>query len=137
MATETNSTTWVDNIISKLSISPTGGIVIDTSDGKTTTVTITPDVILFFINNRGLLGRLGQQTFRDFLMLVQSQKNEEAFQLLLTKMNADDIIDRLNNNADSMHQVNNDHDAFILACQNFVFNVLVPAVLKVLLGLLI
>jgi len=127
---------WVEQLVAKLQFAPDGVLTVDMGDGKVTSVTITPDILQFFVTNKDLLARLGKDTFKAFLLLVNEKKQEQAFQLVLAQMTANDIIDRMNQNAGALQQANDDHDKFMAALWNFVLKTLAPAALKLVISLL-
>lgn len=131
MANETIDTTWVDTIIAKLSMA-TDGILKVQIGNETVSAYLGEATIKFFKDNKPLLIRVGLDAFAQFLQLITEKKKEEAFMVLLDKMNADDIIARLNMNADELKQHNDLHDQFIHALEQFALKVLEGAAARVL-----
>lgn len=131
-----DSATWVDNVVSHITSSADGiltyqigGVQVSTEVGLAT--------LKFFKERKEFLLRLGLETFRDFLYLVHTKRNEEAFLLISSKMDADDIITQLALDAESLKEHNDNFDQFKVELWDFVKIVLVPIVTKVLIGLLI
>ncbi len=127
---------WVDEIIAKLE-GATGG-VLEVKIGNETISTIVGDeFIKFFKDNKVLLIRLGKDMFRSFLLLIHEKRDEEAFQLLLSRMEADEIIARMRINASQLAQLNQDHDNFIAALKKWAIMFLTGVTTKLLIGLLV
>lgn len=127
---------WVMELINKLEAAKDGKIAVEI-DGQVLWAKFTPDLIKFFKDNKGMLLRVGRETFRGFLMLLHEKKNSEAFNLLLGKMSADDIIARIGQNAEALKQENDLRDDFIKSIENFLVKTLAPHMLKVMIGMLI
>lgn len=127
---------WVDTIIAKLSMA-TDGILKVQIGNETLSAYLGAEAIQFFKDNKPLLIRVGLDSFAQFLQLVTEKKKEEAFMVLLSKMNADDIIATLNMNADELKQHNDLHDQFIKALEQFALKVLEGAAAKVLTTLVV
>ena len=126
---------WVEQTIAKLQVASNGVLQFQVG-GVNVSAALGQSAALWLISNRMMLVRLGKQTFCDFLMLIHEKKNEEAFQLLLSKMDAEDIINRLNMDAQALKQSNDDHDQFVTSLQQFALNTLEQMGPKILLGLL-
>ena len=131
-----DSTKWVDELIAKLD-GATGGILEVKIGNETVSAFIGDEFIKFFKDNRVLLVLLGKDAFRNFILLIHQKRDEEAFQLLLTKMGANEIIARMRLNAAQLQQANNDHDAFIAAVKKWTIQFLTQALTKILMGLLL
>jgi len=128
--------TWVEDLISRLQAAPDGKISVILNN-QTIILQVTKDLILFFVANQALLARVGKEAFRDFLLLVHEKKDEEAFNLLLARMTAQDIIDRMNANAQGLSQNTDDREKFLAALEQFFLKTLAPDALKVLIGMLV
>lgn len=122
---------WVDEIIAKLSAATDGILKIQIGD-QTLEAYLGQEAIQFFKDNKAMLIRVGLDTFAQFLQLLSEKKNEQAFLVLLNKMDADDIIARMNMNADELKQRNDLHDQFIHALEIFFLHVLEGVAVKVL-----
>lgn len=130
-----DATTWVDDVIAKLQ-GATNGILEVKIGGQTVQAFIGVEVVQFFSTNKILLERLGLDMFRNFLTLLSEKKEEEAFNVLLDKMQADEIIARLNMDANQLQQMNDDYDAFVAAAKKWALTVLEAAATKLIIGLL-
>jgi len=127
---------WVTQLVAKLETAKDGVLSVEIG-GKPVVATFGPEVITFFKDNRVLLSRLGRETFANFLLLLNEKKEEQAFNLLLAKMEADEIIARMEMNAQVLHEYNTNKDLFVAAVKKWVVTSLCQTVLKVLIGLLI
>ena len=127
---------WVTQVVAKLETAKNGVLSVEVG-GVPVVATFGPEVITFFKDNQVLLTRLGQETFANFLILLQAKKEEQAFNLLLAKMEADQIIARMQMNAQVLQQYQDHMDAFVAATEKWVVVSLAPALIKVLIGLLI
>ena len=127
---------WVTQVVAKLETAKNGVLNVEVG-GVPVVATFGPEVITFFKDNQVLLTRLGQETFANFLILLQAKKEEQAFNLLLAKMEADQIIARMQMNAQVLQQYQDHQDAFVAATEKWVVVSLAPALIKVLIGLLI
>ena len=123
-------------VVAKLETAKNGVLSVEVG-GVPVVATFGPEVITFFKDNQVLLTRLGQETFANFLILLQAKKEEQAFNLLLAKMEADQIIARMQMNAQVLQQYQDHMDAFVAATEKWVVVSLAPALIKVLIGLLI
>lgn len=131
-----NAGVWVDELIAKLDAA-TGGVLKVKIGDQTLSATIEAEVVNFFKNNKILLIRLGKDLFRSFLLLLNEKRDEEAFNLLLSKMAADEIIARMLMNAAQLQQMNNDHDLFMAALKKWAISAGTAAATKILIGLLL
>jgi hypothetical protein len=127
---------WVDELIARLEASKDGEIAVEIS-GQVLVAKFTPDLTKFFKDNQALLLRVGKETFRSFIVLLHEKKNSEAFNLLLAKMSADDIIARINQNSDALQQQNELNEKLMKALETWFIRTLAPHALKVLLGMLL
>jgi hypothetical protein len=127
---------WVEELIQRLE-KATNGILEIEIGGKKVVAQIGNDLIIFFKQNKDLLTRVGKETFRSFLILVNEKKNEEAFNLLLDKMTADDIILRMEMNASELCKLNELKEKFIVSLNKFLLNTLLPTTAKLLIAILI
>jgi len=127
---------WVDEVVAKLE--GAAGGVLEVKIGDETISTVVGDAIIkFFKDNKILLIRLGKDLFRSFLLLIHEKRDEEAFQLLLSRMQADEIIARMRMNAAQLAQLNNDHDNFMIALKKWAVTFLTGLSTKLLIGLLL
>lgn len=127
---------WVDNFLAHLDAATDG--ILSVKIGRTTvSARITKDLAEFFKDNKDLLSRVGKETFRSFLLLIHEKKDEQAFNLLLAKMDADDIILRMEINAQEMGKVNKTRSDFLESLKELVLNKLLPTAAKVLAVLLL
>jgi len=124
---------WVDNLISQMS----SGKIFAKIDGQEVAVVVTSEAKDFFVKNKDLLRRVGKSTFKSFLALINEKKEEQAFMLLLAKMDAEDIIARLNQNAGNLAIDTDQREKFIEALKAFAWDVGKKVFLKVLLALLV
>lgn len=127
---------WVDEVVAKLEGAVDGVIEVEIGGQKLSAV-LGPEVVKFFRDNKVLLIRLGRQTFKDFILLISEKRDEEAFQLLLSKMEAADIIARMNMNAEALKYDNDLHDQFMAALKKFAMGVLTSLTAKIIVGLLV
>lgn len=131
-----DANTWVDEVVAKLD-GATGGVLEVKIGDETVSAFIGAEVIDFFKSNKILLVRLGKDTFRSFLLLIHQKRDEEAFNLLLAKMEADQIIARMLMNAQQLQQVNDNNDKFVAALKKWAISALTQAATKLLIGLLL
>ena len=103
--------TWVDEFIVRLE-SAVDGIISVEIGGQKIVAEIGNDFSKFFKNNKKLLQRVGKSTFRSFLLLLSENKKEQAFYLLLAKMDAENIILRLEHNAEALKDYNDNRKEF-------------------------
>jgi hypothetical protein len=130
------TTDWVSEIIVKL-VAATNGVLQVEIGGVMVNAELGKGIIQFLTANKDFLLRLGQESFSDFLYLLKEKKEEEAFQFLALRMNADDIIAQIEAEAGSLAQANDDYDQFIADLIAFGKTIVVPILSKVLLGLLL
>lgn len=131
-----SATAWVDELIAKLD-GATGGILEVKIGDQTVSAFIGEEVVNFFKSNKILLARLGKDLFKSFLLLLNEKRDEEAFNLLLSKMAADEIIARMLMNAQELAQMNDDHDKFMDALKKWAITTATAAATKLLIGLLL
>lgn len=129
-------TNWVDAVIARLEAT-TNGIFNVQVGGQKLSVVLGTEVVQYFKDNRVLLLKVGQELFCDFLLLIHEKKNEEAFQLLLSKMDAEDLIARMNMSAAELKDYNDTRDKFMASLRKFVISTLTSLASKVLVGLII
>ena len=127
---------WVSELITRFELAKNGTIQINI-DGKIINTTIASDIIEYFSTNRIILERMGIDVFKQFLQLISESKNEQAFNIILAKMSADDIIIRIQQNASSLNHETQTTEAFIESLKKFVISTLVPTLAKFLFTLLI
>jgi hypothetical protein len=132
----TDTTSWVDNLITKLD-GATNGILTAKIGDETVEAFLGEQVIQFFKTNKRLLISLGRDAFRNFLLLINENKEEEAFNLLVEKMEADAIIARMRMNAAQLKEYNDHRDAFHAALKKFALDTLTKLAQKLLIGLLL
>jgi hypothetical protein len=135
IAVEDKSVDWVTELVSKIEAS--GGYLEAFVDGQKLTATIGHDLLQFFKENKAILIRMGKQVFKDFLTLLSEKKEEEAFNLLVSSMSADEIIARINMNAAQLSAYNDTRDKFYAALKQFVMKTLMGAASKLIIGLLV
>jgi hypothetical protein len=133
---ENNEKEWVNDIIVKLE-NVTNGVVNLQIGGVPITAEISEGLLKFFKENRAFLLMLGKEAFSDFLYLIHEGKEEEAFILLAQNMGPNEIIAKINNDADEMKRINDNHDKFIADLIAFGKNVILPTLAKAIIGLLI
>ena len=127
---------WVEEFLARLE-SATNGVLEVKIDGKKIAAKVGDDLSKFFKDNRKLLVRIGKDTFKSFLLLVYEKKNEEAFQLLLAKMSADEIILRMEQNASELKELNDRRDVFVNKLKSFATKTLLPTTVKLVLKLIL
>lgn len=132
----TNTSSWVDDLITKLE-GATNGILTAKIGDETVEAFLGEQVIQFFKANRPLLISLGRDAFRSFLLLINENKEEEAFNLLVSKMEADSIIARMRMNAAQLKDHNDRRDAFHAALKKFALDTLTKLAQKLIIGLLL
>lgn len=103
---------WVDGVISQLAGAVDGVLEVQIN-GQPIFAHIDSDMIDFFKDNKSFLIRLGKDVFRSFLVLMNEKRDEDALNLLITKMDADDLIARLEMDASALHQDNAQRDQFL------------------------
>jgi hypothetical protein len=129
-------TIWVDELIAKLHGAANGVLEVEFGGQKVSAV-LGKEVVEWFKDNRLMLIRIGRETFKGFLMLLHEKKEEQAFNLLLSKFEADDIIARMKMNAAELKQDNDLRDQFIQSLKKFALQVLTGVASKIVIGLLI
>lgn len=127
---------WVNQLVVKLD-GASGGVLEAEIGGQKVSAVLSAEVIKFFKENRLLLLSIGKDLFRAFLLLLSEKKEEQAFTLLLSKMEADAIIARMKMNASQLKKHNDDHDAFVAALKKWAIQTLTQAGTKLLVGLLL
>ena len=127
---------WVDEFVVRLEATANGILEVEIG-GEKIVAQIGDDLVSFFKKSRALLARVGKSTFRSFLLLLSEKKQEQAFNLLLAKMDAEDIILRLEMNAEELKKYNDTRKDFYDALKKFALNTLLPTVAKALVGLLL
>jgi hypothetical protein len=129
------ATTWVDDLVNKLNAAKDGVLHFEIGNEKMTAI-IKPDVVQYFVTNRRLLERIGRDVFKSILVLISEKKEEQAFLMLLSKMDADDIIARLNGDAATLAQQCKDRDDFIASLKKLLISSLEQLAIKGLMSLL-
>jgi len=132
---ETKDLDWVTSVIAKME-GAVNGVLDFEVDGVKVSAVLGPPTIAFFKDNKTLLLRIGKSAFTNFLILIHQKKIEEAFDILLSQMDADNIIARMNMNALQLKQDNDDHDSFVKALKKFAMDTLTSAGTKILIGLI-
>lgn len=132
----TDTMNWVDELLVKLE-GNVGQVMSFQVGGQTISATIDAAALTFFKDNKPLLIRLGKDLFSSFLILLNEKKEEQAFDLLLSKMEADEIIARLRMDAAELQKMSDDHDSFMAALKTWALNTLSQALGKLLVGLLL
>jgi hypothetical protein len=127
---------WIDEFIIRMETAVNGVLEIEVG-GQKISAQILPEVVVYFKNNRTMFLAVGQSAFKSFLFLLAEKKQEEAFNVLLQNMSADDIIARMNFNADELAKANKLREDFIKSLKNFILKTLTPIAIKVLWGLLV
>ena len=127
---------WVDELIRAMEAS-VGQVLTIKIDGQTVQTMIQQDAVDFFKKNKKILEKMGKQTFRDFLGLVQAGKRDEAFHVMLKAMSADDIIDQMEMTEEELKAWNDTRDQFMVALKDFALKTLAPQLLRVLVALLL
>jgi len=128
--------TWVEEMITKMEIAVGGVMQIKIGD-QFVVAQVSQDVVAYFKANKKLLEKVGKSVFRSFLLLINEKKQEQAFNLLLAKMDAEDIIARLEANNQSLDQETTTNEQFVHSVTDFALNKLAPTLIKVLIGLLL
>lgn len=126
---------WVEEFITKLEAA-TNGVLTARIGGVDVVATISDDLRKFFRDNKPLLRRVGKDAFRSFLLLLHEGKDEQAFNLLLGKMDAEEIILRMEQNAEVLKEYNSTRKDFLESLRKFGISML-PILCKVLIGILI
>ena len=131
------SSAWVNEFLIKLEAAANNVLTVDLGNGLTIKAEITSELKDFFLENRFLLIKIGKETFKSFLFLISQKKDEDAFMLLLNKMNADELISRMNSNALSLGQYTTNVENFISKIKIFLLNESLRIAVKALLAILI
>jgi len=126
---------WVTQLMAKLQTITNGKLDV-TINGKLVEVPISQDLIQFFLANKQVLTTLGLDLFRQFLDLLQEKKQQDAFDLLLSAMSIDEMINRLNMDAAQLASDNQHRDDFIAALEKFAEDELVGLAGKAIMALL-
>lgn len=127
---------WVDEFLTRIEAAVDGVLEVEVG-GQKIVAQIGDDLVKFFKGNRNLLLRVGKSTFRSFLLLLSEKKEEQAFNLLLAKMDAEDLILRMEQNAEAFQEFNDTRQEFYESLRKFALSTLLPTVAKALVGLLI
>ena len=127
---------WVEEFLARLEAS-TDGIMSVKIDGQTLKTKLGRDFISFFRNNHKLLLMIGKDVFRSFLLLVYEKKTEEAFLLLLSKMDAEAIILRMEQNGKALKELNDRRKEFYSKLKEFTLETLTPTLAKAIIKILI
>lgn len=127
---------WVDDLIKALEAS-VGKILAITVNGQTIQAMVKQDTVDFFKNNKTTLSKMGKQTFADFMGLIQQGKKDEAFNLMLKSMSADDILVQMNMTKEELKAWNDTREKFWSALEKFALQTLAPQLLKILVAMLI
>lgn len=88
---------WVDDFITKLEeVSDSGGKVIvrDPNTGHDITVAIRNDLLIFLITNRFRLAQVSYNAFKNFLGLLEKQKDFEALVTIYQELDISDLLDK-------------------------------------------
>ena len=125
---------WVDQIIVKLTASAHLDCVVG---GENLTVDVASDMIDFLTQNRQMLLQVGKDQFIQFLTLTHEKNYEAAFLVLLEKMSADDIIKRMQLDAQELDAYQDRRDKFVTSIEQFALTTLVGIGSEVLIGLII
>lgn len=96
----------------------------------------TKELTAWVKSNRELLERIGRDGFRSFLLLLQEGKNEQAFFLVLAKMDAEEILVRMEDNAEQLCRYNTDREEFGKKLMEFAYRVLLPRAVELALLLM-
>lgn len=125
---------WVAELISKIELY--NGKLTALINGNEVTVIISNELKLFLKENQNLLIRIGKDSFKNFLLLLSEQKEEEAFMVLIRQMSAQEIIERMKMNADSLKKFNDDMDKFFCQLKKMLLNAAEKLALKLILPLI-
>jgi hypothetical protein len=129
------NTDWVEQVIAKLQGSSSSIMQLQVGD-QNVVATLAPEFIQFFQQNKALLLRMGLDCFQQFVMLISEHKEEEAFDLVAQKMDADDIIAKINMTANELQQHNDLMDQWEASLKQFAISLLTGAASKLILGML-
>lgn len=127
---------WIEELIAKMEACVGGVMQVKIGD-QLFVAQVQQDLVDYFKANKTILEKVGKSTFRSFLLLINEKKEAQAFNLLLAKMDADDIIARIESNTQSLSQQNTLNEQFVQSLSNFLLKKLAPTMLKVLIGVLL
>lgn len=128
--------TWVEEFLVKVGASVNGVLEVDVG-GQTIKAQLEDDVKTFLLGNKLLLVRLGKESFRNFLFLVHQKRDEEAFMLLLAKMDADQLISVLKQDAAELSQYNTMMENFIAKVKQLLISTSLRLASKALFAMLL
>lgn len=129
-------TTWVDQFLAKLTAASDNILKVDIG-GTTIKAEISDDLKQFFLENKSLLVRVGKEAFGNFLFLIHQNKDEQAFMILLAKMDADELIAALKQEASEMAAYNALMEKFISQVKKLLVSTGLRLASKALLALLL
>lgn len=127
---------WVNELVGRLDEAKDGILEVEVG-GQKIVAKITQDFVSYFKENKKLLQRVGKRVFLNFLLLLNEKKQEQAFNLLLAHMTAQDIIQRLQNNAMSLAEQTKLTEEFHASMKKFAISTLTPTLIKLMIGLLV
>jgi hypothetical protein len=127
---------WVDQVLARLENTVNGVLDVQIG-GESIQAIISPEFVSWFKNNKPLLLNLGKHTFTNFLLLIHEKREEEAFQVVLSKMSADQIIAKIQQNTQVLAECNKLRDDTIAALKKLALSILTSVATKALLGLLL
>jgi predicted CopG family antitoxin len=131
----TATTDWVTEMVVKMAAATNGVLQVEIG-GVMVNAELGKGIIQFLVTNKDFLLRIGQESFSDFLYLLKEKREEDAFLLLSSKMNADDITAQIEAEAGALTQANTDYDTFVADLKAFGNTVVLPILTKVIIGLL-
>lgn len=126
---------WVAQVIGKLQSSSNGLMEIQVGN-STVGAVLEPEFVKFFETNKVLLLKIGIDLFTEFVSLVHQKRNEEAFDLLAAQMDVDEIISKINLDADGLQQHNDERDKFEQQLEAFAISLVTSAASKIVLAAL-
>lgn len=126
---------WVEELIEKIKIGQ--GKVQVIIENNPVIVEMGSEFVTYFNDNRPLILKIGKDTFTSFLVLLSEKKEEAAFNVLLAKMDADEIIARMLANASELSIDTDTREKFVESLKKFAFYTLTPLVLKAVISLLL
>ena len=106
------------------------------ADGQEVVVQIGKEATDFISENKKTLQRMGKQSFISILYLVQSDKQIEAEIELIKQMDAWELIEKMNANADDIERIAKLKDEWNVFLKNFLIKIskaAAGALLKILL----
>lgn len=133
---DTKMPDWIDNVVARIETASNGVLEFEI-DGNKISTTLGVDIVRYLKDNKPMLLRMGQTVFRNFLLLIHAKRNEDAFNLLLLHMDADDIIAKMQMNADQLNEYNTNRDNFVESLKKFALQLLTSTASKLLVGLII